>query len=62
MITHLASNGATTIHDFEIALQGSTSEDVASSLENGSFGMAEETGALMNRAIRVGRAGWAGDG
>ena len=54
VITHLASNGAATIHDFEIALQGSTSEDVASSLENGSFGMAEETGALMNRAIRAG--------
>ncbi len=54
VITHLASNGATTIHDFEIALQGSTSEDVASSLENGSFGMAEETGSLMNRAIRAG--------
>jgi len=54
VITHLASNGATTIHDFEIALQGSTSEDVASSLENGSFGMAEETGSLMNGAIRAG--------
>ena len=54
VITHLASNGAATIHDFEIALQGSTSEDVAASLSDGSFGMAEETGALMNRAIRAG--------
>ncbi len=54
VITHLASNGASTIHDFEIALQGSTSEDVATALENGSFGMAEETGGLMNRAIRAG--------
>lgn len=54
VITHLASNGAAAIHDFEIALQGSTSEDVASSLENGSFGMAEETGALMNGAVRSG--------
>ena len=54
VITHLASNGATTIHDFEIALQGSTSEDVASSLETGTFGMAEETGRLMNRAIQAG--------
>jgi phosphoheptose isomerase len=54
IITHLASNGATTIHDFEIALQGSTSEDVASSLETGAFGMAEETGRLMNQAIRAG--------
>jgi phosphoheptose isomerase len=54
VITHLAGNGATTIHDFEIALQGHTSEDVARSLEDGSFGMAEETGALMNQAIRAG--------
>jgi phosphoheptose isomerase len=54
LITHLASNGAATIHDFEIAMQGSTSEDVASSLETGSFGMAEETGARMNQAIRSG--------
>ena len=54
VITHLASNGATTIHDFEIALKGQTSEDVARSLEDGSFGMAEETGSMMNRAIRSG--------
>ncbi len=54
VITHLAGNGATTIHDFEIALQGHTSEDVARSLEDGSFGMAEDTGALMNTAIRAG--------
>jgi hypothetical protein len=54
LITHLASNGAATIHDFEIALIGQTSEDVASSLADGSFGMAEETGASMNRAIRQG--------
>lgn len=53
-ITHLASNGAASIHDFEIALQGQTSEDVTSSLADGSFGMAEETGALMNGAIQDG--------
>jgi len=54
LITHLASNGAATIHDFEIALNGQTSEDVATSIETGSFGMAEETGGLINRAIRAG--------
>ena len=54
VITHLASNGAASIHDFEIAFQGHTSEDVASSLEDGSFGMAEETGAFMNQAIQQG--------
>jgi len=54
LVTHLACNGAATIHDFEIAMLGSTSEDVASALEDGSFGMAEETGAFMNEAIRQG--------
>ncbi len=54
IITHLASNGSATIHDFEIALTGNTSEDVATSLEDGSFGMAEETGAWMNTAIQEG--------
>jgi hypothetical protein len=54
LITHLASNGAATIHDFEIALLGHTSEDVENSLENGSFGMAEETGAFINQAIQKG--------
>ncbi len=52
VITHLASNGAATIHDFEIAIQGHTSEDVAKSLEDGSFGMAEVTGLWMNQAIQ----------
>jgi len=54
VITHLAGNGAVTIHDVEIALQGHTSEDVARSIEDGTFGMAEETGAMMNQAIRTG--------
>jgi hypothetical protein len=54
VITHLAGNGAVSIHDFELALIGETSEDVASSLEDGTFGMAEETGALMHRAIQAG--------
>ena len=54
LITHLASNGSATIHDFEIALMGQTSEDVLASLADGSFGMAEETGAWMNQAIRAG--------
>jgi len=54
VITHLASNGAASIHDFEIGFQGHTSEDVASSLEDGSFGMADETGAYMNQAIQQG--------
>lgn len=54
VITHVAGNGAVSIHDFEIAMIGETSEDVATSIEDGTFGMAEETGALMNRALRLG--------
>jgi hypothetical protein len=51
IITHLALNGAAAIHDFELAAYGGTSEDVESGLADGSFGMAEETGAEMNAAI-----------
>ncbi len=54
VITHIAGNGAVSIHDTEFALIGETSEDVASSIEDGSFGMAEETGAAINRALRKG--------
>ncbi|MFH1562763.1 MAG: hypothetical protein ABIF11_05005 [Nitrospirota bacterium] len=51
VITAIATNGAGMIHDFEIALIGETSEDVSQSLSDGSFGMATETGALINEAI-----------
>jgi phosphoheptose isomerase len=54
IVTHVAGNGAVSIHDFELALIGETSEDVATSLEDGTFGMADETGRLMNRAIQQG--------
>jgi hypothetical protein len=47
----VAMNGATLIHDFEIALVGATSEDVPAALGRGRFGMAEETGRLINQAI-----------
>jgi hypothetical protein len=51
IVTHIALNGAAAIHDFELAAFGGTSEDVEAGLEDGSFGMAEETGAEMNAAI-----------
>ena len=54
LVTHIASNGAAAIHDFEIALIGETSEDVAVSIEKGTFGMSEETGLLMNLAAQKG--------
>ncbi len=45
-ITHLACNGASSIHDYEIALIGATSEDVATNLEDGRFGNWQETSQL----------------
>lgn len=51
IIHAVALNGAGVIHDFELAFMGQTSEDVAASLRDGSFGMAEETGSFINRAI-----------
>lgn len=54
IVTSVAFNGAGIIHDFEIAHGGATSEDVAASLKDGSFGMARETAAYINAAIREG--------
>ena len=53
-VTALALNGSAMIHDFEIALVGATSEDVDATLGSGTFGMAEETGTLINDAISEG--------
>jgi hypothetical protein len=53
-VSAIATNGAAIIHDFEIALVGATSEDVDESLGPGRFGMAEETGRLLNTAIADG--------
>ena len=61
-ITHLAFNGATAIHDFEIACFGETSEDVAENLADGAFGLADETGAWMAEAVGTGNAGELGCG
>lgn len=51
LVSALAANGAVLIHDFEMALSGSTSEDVDRTLGPGTFGMALETGADLNRII-----------
>jgi deoxyhypusine synthase len=48
------TNGAGCVHDLELALFGRTSEDVAASLDDGSFGMGRETGELLNGAIARG--------
>jgi hypothetical protein len=57
-VTGFVMNGAASIHDFEIAIAGQTSEDVEAVLPDGRFGAAEETGREMNLAIAEGhRAG-----
>jgi hypothetical protein len=53
-VSAIATNGAGIIHDFELALSGATSEEVDEALGPGKFGMAEETGRLLNAAINDG--------
>jgi len=62
VITAVALNGAGSIHDFEIALIGATSEDVGAALHAGNFGMAEETGGEINAALKSGVAAGLGHG
>jgi len=54
LITCVCLNGAGIIHDFEIAFQGKTSEDVGENLKDGSFGMGRETADFLNRAAADG--------
>jgi hypothetical protein len=50
-VSTVALNGAGIVHDFELAVAGKTSEDVAAGLAEGAFGMARETGEELNRAV-----------
>ncbi|NGZ09465.1 MAG: hypothetical protein CV088_08750 [Nitrospira sp. LK70] len=54
IITTVAMNGAGIIHDFELAFMGHTSEEVDAEIDEGRFGMAEETGRMLNEAITRG--------
>ena len=54
VVTAFALNGSGAIHDYEISLIGETSEDVGAVLHCGAFGMAEETGRDINRAVKEG--------
>jgi hypothetical protein len=54
LVTAVAMNGAGIIHDFELALMGHTSEEVDDEIDEGRFGMAEETGRMLNEAIAEG--------
>ena len=57
VITAIAMNGAAAIHDYELSLIGETSEDVAETLQDGSFGMARETAEAFAEAALVGSSG-----
>ena len=54
VITHVATNGAGAIHDFELALIGATLEDVERYIKEGKFGNWEETGRYINEAVKRG--------
>lgn len=54
IIDCLAMNGAGIIHDLELALAGKTSEDVEEGIDEGVFGMAQETSVLLNKFISEG--------
>ena len=53
-VSAIAGNGSVLVHDAEIAVIGSTSEDVDATLSEGVFGGADETGTLLNNAARAG--------
>lgn len=53
-VTAIAANGSVLVHDAEVAMVGSTSEDVDATLGEGVFGGADETGKLLNRAAEEG--------
>ena len=53
-LTHLATNGAGVIHDWEFAYQGLSSEDVRENVQEGKFGIWEETGLYINLALMAG--------
>ena len=53
-VSHLATNGAGIIHDWEFAYAGKSSEDVRENVGSGRFGLWEETGKYLNLALLVG--------
>lgn len=57
VITAVATNGSGAIHDLELAETGATSEEVADTIRDGSFGMVHETCERMNEAARAGAQG-----
>lgn len=62
IVTAIAMNGATAIHDFELATFGATSEEVGDTIKDGSFGMVRETADFFSRAAADGAKGDTGLG
>lgn len=62
LVTAIAANGSVLVHDTEIALVGSTSEDVDATLGSGDFGAAKETGDILNAAACAGQCDGVGLG
>src|SRR4030042_714197 len=62
VISGIALNGAGAIHDVEVALEGKTSEEVGSQLDEGNFGMAEETATFINNGVVEGTNNGLGGG
>jgi len=62
IITAVATNGSGAIHDFELARNGTTSEDIDQTLQEGSFGMASDTMAFMNAVLETAKKDNAGLG
>jgi hypothetical protein len=58
IVQSISMNGSAAIHDFELALVGKTSEDVARQLPEGKFGMAQETADAFAVAARIGAEGY----
>ena len=61
-VSAVAANGSVLVHDAEIAMSGSTSEDVDATLGKGGFGAAKQTGDLLNKAAKAAVAGSIGLG
>src|SRR5207249_9612412 len=61
-LTHLATNGAGAIHDWELAFLGRTEESVKQNVATGTFGTWDETGRYIHLALMAGAVGEEGDG
>src|SRR3989338_10141441 len=53
-VNHILANEAVAIHDWEFSYQGKTEEDVKKYMSEGQFGLWDETGKYLNKAIKFG--------